>query len=194
MLGAGDKGNNCPSAGSGLEQGAGGTPGCSLRLRGVPAPPGCAASQAPQAASAGTDVRDCSTDPPVSPTAPSPPSSRDTPRGVTPPPPHHCSWCPPSPPALVPLCHQYLPPTATNTTLRLAALRDVMRAHGVQAYIVPSTDAHMVREQPARSPGDRPPRRCLRLPLTAPSRAPERVHRRAGFPAGLADRLHRLRR
>ncbi|NXL94296.1 XPP2 aminopeptidase, partial [Alectura lathami] len=37
----------------------------------------------------------------------------------------------------------YLPPTATNTTLRLAALRDAMRAHGVDAYIVPSTDAHM---------------------------------------------------
>ncbi|NXN22547.1 XPP2 aminopeptidase, partial [Nycticryphes semicollaris] len=37
----------------------------------------------------------------------------------------------------------YLPPTATNTTARLAALRDAMRAHGVHAYIVPSTDAHM---------------------------------------------------
>ncbi|NWX22587.1 XPP2 aminopeptidase, partial [Aegotheles bennettii] len=37
----------------------------------------------------------------------------------------------------------YLPPTATNTTDRLAALRDAMQAHGVQAYIVPSTDAHM---------------------------------------------------
>lgn len=37
----------------------------------------------------------------------------------------------------------YLPPTATNTTARLAALRDLMRAHSVQAYIVPSTDAHM---------------------------------------------------
>ncbi|NXT87121.1 XPP2 aminopeptidase, partial [Anhinga rufa] len=49
---------------------------------------------------------------------------------------------PPTPPR-VPLCHQYLPPTATNTTARLAALRDIMRAHGVQAYIVPSTDAHM---------------------------------------------------
>ncbi|NXE84917.1 XPP2 aminopeptidase, partial [Cochlearius cochlearius] len=47
----------------------------------------------------------------------------------------------------------YLPPTATNTTLRLAALRDVMRAHGVQAYIVPSTDAHMseyIAERDAR--------------------------------------------
>ncbi|XP_051646865.1 xaa-Pro aminopeptidase 2 [Manacus candei] len=37
----------------------------------------------------------------------------------------------------------YLPPTATNTTAQLAALRDTMRAHGVHAYIVPSTDAHM---------------------------------------------------
>ncbi|XP_017938744.3 xaa-Pro aminopeptidase 2 [Manacus vitellinus] len=37
----------------------------------------------------------------------------------------------------------YLPPTATNTTARLAALRDTMRAHDVHAYIVPSTDAHM---------------------------------------------------
>ncbi|NXN94352.1 XPP2 aminopeptidase, partial [Rhinopomastus cyanomelas] len=37
----------------------------------------------------------------------------------------------------------YLPPTATNTTGRLAALRATMRAHGIQAYIVPSTDAHM---------------------------------------------------
>ncbi|NXK00419.1 XPP2 aminopeptidase, partial [Corythaixoides concolor] len=55
----------------------------------------------PQAASARSDTRDCSTDPP------------------------------------------YLPPTATNTTAQLAALRGIMRAHGVQAYIVPSTDAHM---------------------------------------------------
>ncbi|NXK24046.1 XPP2 aminopeptidase, partial [Arenaria interpres] len=55
----------------------------------------------PQAPSARTDIRDCSTDPP------------------------------------------YLPPTATNTTARLAALRDTMRAHGIHAYIVPSTDAHM---------------------------------------------------
>ncbi|XP_040428716.1 LOW QUALITY PROTEIN: xaa-Pro aminopeptidase 2 [Cygnus olor] len=37
----------------------------------------------------------------------------------------------------------YLPPTATNTTARLAALRDAMRAHSIHAYIVPSTDAHM---------------------------------------------------
>ncbi|NXG20442.1 XPP2 aminopeptidase, partial [Grallaria varia] len=37
----------------------------------------------------------------------------------------------------------YLPPTATNTTARLAALRDTMRDHGVHAYIVPSMDAHM---------------------------------------------------
>ncbi|NWR82133.1 XPP2 aminopeptidase, partial [Centropus unirufus] len=37
----------------------------------------------------------------------------------------------------------YLPPTATNTTARLATLRGVMRAHGTHAYIVPATDAHM---------------------------------------------------
>ncbi|KAI6078398.1 Xaa-Pro aminopeptidase 2 [Aix galericulata] len=49
--------------------------------------------------------------------------------------------------------HQYLPPTATNTTARLAALRDAMRAHSVHAYIVPSTDAHMVRGRPPRAPG-----------------------------------------
>ncbi|NXN58598.1 XPP2 aminopeptidase, partial [Rynchops niger] len=47
----------------------------------------------------------------------------------------------------------YLPPTAINTTARLAALRDTMRAHGVHAYIVPSTDAHMseyIAERDAR--------------------------------------------
>uniref|UniRef100_A0A8C8E9D7 Xaa-Pro aminopeptidase n=1 Tax=Otus sunia TaxID=257818 RepID=A0A8C8E9D7_9STRI len=61
----------------------------------------------PQPASARTDIRDCSVDPP------------------------------------------YLPPTAINTTAQLTALRDIMRAHSVDAYIVPSTDAHMVRQQPA---------------------------------------------
>uniref|UniRef100_A0A8C8E9D9 Xaa-Pro aminopeptidase 2 n=1 Tax=Otus sunia TaxID=257818 RepID=A0A8C8E9D9_9STRI len=55
----------------------------------------------PQPASARTDIRDCSVDPP------------------------------------------YLPPTAINTTAQLTALRDIMRAHSVDAYIVPSTDAHM---------------------------------------------------
>ncbi|NXX85785.1 XPP2 aminopeptidase, partial [Urocolius indicus] len=47
----------------------------------------------------------------------------------------------------------YLPPTATNTSLRLAALRDAMRDRGVDAYIVPSTDAHMseyIAERDAR--------------------------------------------
>ncbi|XP_061862958.1 xaa-Pro aminopeptidase 2 [Colius striatus] len=47
----------------------------------------------------------------------------------------------------------YLPPTATNTTARLAALRDAMRDRGVDAYIVPSTDAHMseyIAERDAR--------------------------------------------
>lgn len=62
---------------------------------------GCATGRLPRAASARTDVRDCSVHPP------------------------------------------YLPPTAVNTTVRLAALRDTMRAHGVHAYIVPSSDAHM---------------------------------------------------
>nr|XP_025968699.1 xaa-Pro aminopeptidase 2 isoform X1 [Dromaius novaehollandiae] len=38
----------------------------------------------------------------------------------------------------------YLPPTATETTARLAALRGAMQAHGVDAYIVPATDAHML--------------------------------------------------
>ncbi|NXO61951.1 XPP2 aminopeptidase, partial [Phainopepla nitens] len=47
----------------------------------------------------------------------------------------------------------YLPPTATNTTARLASLRDIMRTNGVHAYIVPSTDAHMseyISERDAR--------------------------------------------
>ncbi|NXJ86151.1 XPP2 aminopeptidase, partial [Trogon melanurus] len=47
----------------------------------------------------------------------------------------------------------YLPPTATNSTVRLAALRAIMQAHGVQAYIVPCTDAHMseyISERDAR--------------------------------------------
>ncbi|NXU59770.1 XPP2 aminopeptidase, partial [Turnix velox] len=37
----------------------------------------------------------------------------------------------------------YLPPTATNSSVQLAALRAAMRAQGIHAYIVPSTDAHM---------------------------------------------------
>uniref|UniRef100_A0A8V0YRT3 X-prolyl aminopeptidase 2 n=1 Tax=Gallus gallus TaxID=9031 RepID=A0A8V0YRT3_CHICK len=47
----------------------------------------------------------------------------------------------------------YLPPTATNTSARLTALRDAMRAHNIHAYIVPSTDAHMseyIAERDAR--------------------------------------------
>ncbi|XP_041340493.1 xaa-Pro aminopeptidase 2 [Pyrgilauda ruficollis] len=47
----------------------------------------------------------------------------------------------------------YLPPTATNTTARLAVLRGIMQTHGVHAYIVPSTDAHMseyISERDAR--------------------------------------------
>ncbi|NWU45306.1 XPP2 aminopeptidase, partial [Hylia prasina] len=47
----------------------------------------------------------------------------------------------------------YLPPTATNTTVRLAVLRGIMWTHGVHAYIVPSTDAHMneyISERDAR--------------------------------------------
>ncbi|XP_041931147.1 xaa-Pro aminopeptidase 2 [Alosa sapidissima] len=37
----------------------------------------------------------------------------------------------------------YLPPTAVNTTLRLQALRDVMREQNITAYIIPGTDAHL---------------------------------------------------
>ncbi|XP_053846539.1 xaa-Pro aminopeptidase 2 isoform X3 [Vidua macroura] len=47
----------------------------------------------------------------------------------------------------------YLPPTATNTTARLAMLRGIIQTHGVHAYIVPSTDAHMseyISERDAR--------------------------------------------
>ncbi|NXH62179.1 XPP2 aminopeptidase, partial [Rhabdornis inornatus] len=47
----------------------------------------------------------------------------------------------------------YLPPTATNTTARLAALRSLIRTQGAHAYIVPSTDAHMseyISERDAR--------------------------------------------
>uniref|UniRef100_A0A8C3MP98 Xaa-Pro aminopeptidase 2 n=1 Tax=Geospiza parvula TaxID=87175 RepID=A0A8C3MP98_GEOPR len=47
----------------------------------------------------------------------------------------------------------YLPPTATNTTARLAVLRGILRTHGAHAYIVPATDAHMseyISERDAR--------------------------------------------
>ncbi|XP_075395226.1 xaa-Pro aminopeptidase 2 [Tenrec ecaudatus] len=37
----------------------------------------------------------------------------------------------------------YLPVTAVNTTARLTALRQQMKAHNLTAYIVPDTDAHM---------------------------------------------------
>ncbi|KAL2077374.1 hypothetical protein ACEWY4_026878 [Coilia grayii] len=37
----------------------------------------------------------------------------------------------------------YLPPTAVNTKQRLAALRDVMKAQNISAYIIPGTDAHL---------------------------------------------------
>lgn len=43
-----------------------------LSLQGVPTSPGCAAGQPPQAVSTRTDVRNCSADPPVSPTMTSP--------------------------------------------------------------------------------------------------------------------------
>uniref|UniRef100_A0A8C3V5S8 X-prolyl aminopeptidase 2 n=1 Tax=Catharus ustulatus TaxID=91951 RepID=A0A8C3V5S8_CATUS len=45
------------------------------------------------------------------------------------------------------------PKLATNTSVRLAALRGVMRTQGTHAYIVPSTDAHMseyISERDAR--------------------------------------------
>ncbi|XP_039587105.1 xaa-Pro aminopeptidase 2 isoform X2 [Passer montanus] len=61
----------------------------------------------------------------------------------------------------------YLPPTATNTTARLAVLRGIMQTHGAHAYIVPSTDAHMVRWE---SPAPQRPAPCPQPPLTAPSR------------------------
>uniref|UniRef100_A0ACB8FY88 Xaa-Pro aminopeptidase 2 n=1 Tax=Sphaerodactylus townsendi TaxID=933632 RepID=A0ACB8FY88_9SAUR len=38
---------------------------------------------------------------------------------------------------------QYLPPTVTNTTERLSALRQRMHSHNLTTYIIPSTDAHM---------------------------------------------------
>ncbi|NXA32503.1 XPP2 aminopeptidase, partial [Eudromia elegans] len=47
----------------------------------------------------------------------------------------------------------YLPPTATESTARLAALRGAMQARGVDAYVVPATDAHMseyISERDAR--------------------------------------------
>ncbi|XP_015715541.2 xaa-Pro aminopeptidase 2 [Coturnix japonica] len=47
----------------------------------------------------------------------------------------------------------YLPPTATNSSAQLSALRDAMRARNIHAYIVPSTDAHMseyIAERDAR--------------------------------------------
>ncbi|XP_061454319.1 xaa-Pro aminopeptidase 2 [Rhineura floridana] len=37
----------------------------------------------------------------------------------------------------------YLPPTATNTSERLSALRLHMQSHNLSAYIIPTTDAHM---------------------------------------------------
>lgn len=75
----------------------------------------------------------------------------------------------PAPHLSVPSCHQYLPPTATNTSARLTALRDAMRAHNIHAYIVPSTDAHMVRCRP-HAPCQRPHL------LSPPVPSPERVH------------------
>lgn len=40
---------------------------------------------------------------------------------------------------------QYLPPTAVNTTLRLQQLRAAMTPLNISAYIIPATDAHLVK-------------------------------------------------
>lgn len=48
------------------------------------------------------------------------------------------SWC-------LPVLCQYLPVTVVNTTDQLIALRQQMRTHNLSAYIIPNTDAHMVR-------------------------------------------------
>ncbi|KAL8180969.1 UNVERIFIED_CONTAM: Xaa-Pro aminopeptidase 2, partial [Gekko kuhli] len=37
----------------------------------------------------------------------------------------------------------HLPPTVTNTSERLSALRQLMHTHNITAYIIPATDAHM---------------------------------------------------
>lgn len=40
---------------------------------------------------------------------------------------------------------QYLPPTAVNTSLRLHHLRAAMTPLNISAYIIPATDAHLVK-------------------------------------------------
>jgi len=40
---------------------------------------------------------------------------------------------------------QYLPSTAVNTTLQLQKLRERMLSLNIYAYIIPGTDAHLVR-------------------------------------------------
>lgn len=48
------------------------------------------------------------------------------------------SWC-------LPVLCQYLPVTVVNTTEKLTALRQQMHTNNLSAYIIPNTDAHMVR-------------------------------------------------
>ena len=55
------------------------------------------------------------------------------------------SWC-------LPVTCQYLPVTAVNTTARLTALRQQMYTQNLSAYIVPDTDAHMVRDDSSPQP------------------------------------------
>lgn len=45
----------------------------------------------------------------------------------------------------LPVTGQFLPVTAVDTTMRLAALRQQMQAWNLSAYIITDTDAHMVR-------------------------------------------------
>lgn len=49
----------------------------------------------------------------------------------------------------LPVTCQYLPVTVVNTTEKLTALRQQMHTHNLSAYIIPDTDAHMVRDSSA---------------------------------------------
>ena len=55
------------------------------------------------------------------------------------------SWC-------LPVTCQYLPVTVVNTTAQLTALRQQMHTQNLSAYIVPDTDAHMVRDGSSHQP------------------------------------------
>lgn len=102
MFGAGDKGRSCPvplRAAAKCQQ----TSRLPLRLAGVTVPTGCAAGWAPQAPSPRNDIRDCSADPPVSPTL-FPPTFPETPYMGSPPVPAHV----PVPPVPATDSHQHL--------------------------------------------------------------------------------------